>query len=132
DKFQTAVRAFLKKYQYKNAEWTDLVREFETASGQDLKDWANGWVKQRGMPIYKSRITKVDSKNYEITTKPQDILNEGGIWKMKTKGILLDNINSEKRPFTILFDSSKEGMNEISHGGSLDHGTLELNYFFPK
>ena len=51
DKFQTAVRAFLKKHEFANAEWTDLVKEFETASKKDLKSWANVWVKQKGLPI---------------------------------------------------------------------------------
>ncbi|HXG84569.1 MAG TPA: M1 family aminopeptidase [Pyrinomonadaceae bacterium] len=49
DKFQSAVRAFLKKHEFANAEWTDLVKEFETASKQDLKDWANFWVKRKGV-----------------------------------------------------------------------------------
>ncbi len=48
DVFQTAVRAFLKKHEFANAEWTDLVKEFETARKQDLRDWANIWVKQKG------------------------------------------------------------------------------------
>ena len=49
DKFQTAVRAFLKKHEFANAEWTNLVKEFETASKKDLTDWANFWVKQKGL-----------------------------------------------------------------------------------
>jgi aminopeptidase N len=79
DKFQTAVRAFLKKYQYKNAEWTDLVREFEevklaeTKKGEYYqklsdgdkaelekftrwsisKEWAEFWVEKRGTAIYR-------------------------------------------------------------------------------
>ena len=53
--FQTAVRAFLKKHEFANAEWTDLVKEFETASKQDLKVWANGWVKQRGLEVSTQR-----------------------------------------------------------------------------
>jgi hypothetical protein len=57
DKFQTAVRAFLKKHEFANAEWTDLVKEFETASKQDLKDWANVWVMRNTEIIkYKRRI----------------------------------------------------------------------------
>lgn len=53
--FQTAVRAFLKKHEFANAEWTDLVKEFETASKQDLKDWANVWVKTSGLPVIRVR-----------------------------------------------------------------------------
>jgi aminopeptidase N len=51
DKFQIAVRQFLKKHEFANAEWTDLVKEFETASKQDLKDWSARWIKQRGAPL---------------------------------------------------------------------------------
>ncbi len=53
DKFQTAVRAFLKKHEYANAGWEDLVKEFEVASGQDLKEWASIWVKKPGLPIFR-------------------------------------------------------------------------------
>jgi aminopeptidase N len=67
--FQNAVRAFLKKYEFRNAEWADLVREFEDAGwtsktygNRDLasqeaearakiRRWANGWIKNRGLPI---------------------------------------------------------------------------------
>jgi aminopeptidase N len=106
DKFQRAVRAFLKKYQYKNAEWTDLVREFETASGQDLKDWGESWVKQRGMPIFKAKRHKdwkineyPDIKNVQLVAfTPKDILGEGGIWTIKAKFLLRykDDIAEEK------------------------------------
>jgi aminopeptidase N len=78
DKFQTAVRAFLKKHEFGNAGWEDLVGEFGevywkdflySSSGRSLltsneerlkheklyKDymqtWARVWVNQRGLPI---------------------------------------------------------------------------------
>ena len=75
DKFQTAVRAFLKKHEFANAEWTDLVKEFETASlkinpqsGENtniyvmqdkysqlsVKEFANQWIRQKGMPLIKN------------------------------------------------------------------------------
>ncbi len=56
DKFQTSVRAFLKKHEYANAGWEDLVKEFETASNSNLTYWANGWVTKRGMPIFRMKI----------------------------------------------------------------------------
>ncbi|HMJ08265.1 MAG TPA: M1 family aminopeptidase, partial [Pyrinomonadaceae bacterium] len=60
DKFQTAVRAFLKKHEFANAGWEDLVKEFETASGRDLKEWADFWVKRPG--VVKIRISQTDPK----------------------------------------------------------------------
>jgi hypothetical protein len=55
DKFQTAVRAFLKKHEYANATWQDLVSEFEAASGERLQNWTAQWVTQAGMPIIRMR-----------------------------------------------------------------------------
>ncbi|MGH9818803.1 MAG: M1 family aminopeptidase, partial [Pyrinomonadaceae bacterium] len=81
DKFQTAVRAFLKKHEYGNGRWEDLVTEFAKAkynlpeSGgtisvsqalgtKQLLTWADAWIKQPGTPIVKlenGRVTETDS-----------------------------------------------------------------------
>jgi aminopeptidase N len=63
--FQAAVRAFLKQNAFKNAEWQDLVKSVETASGQNLRDWANVWVKKRGIPTI--RVTKEFDPNATST-----------------------------------------------------------------
>ncbi len=55
DKFQTAVRAFLKKHEFGNAGWEDLVKEYEAASKQDLKEWSAAWIKKPGVTTYKIR-----------------------------------------------------------------------------
>jgi aminopeptidase N len=92
--FQTAVRSFLKKHEFANATWQDLVTEFEIAKKEDLKDWANDWVTKRGMPVI--RIAKNDLHEYSELGKPHDtavvysfqqsdILNGNNSWLMKTK-----------------------------------------------
>jgi len=59
DKFQTAVRVFLKKYEFKNAEWKDLVSEFNKVySRRGLPEWAGYWVKQPGVPTVRTGITE--------------------------------------------------------------------------
>ena len=63
DKFQTAVRAFLKKHEFANAEWTDLVKEFELASGEKLNNFADFWVKKRGVSVVIGIGTCRKSKN---------------------------------------------------------------------
>ncbi len=51
DKFQTAVRQFLKKHEFNNAEWKDLVDEFNRVyERRGLPQWAEYWVKQKGVP----------------------------------------------------------------------------------
>lgn len=70
----------MKKHEFANAEWTDLVKEFEKASGQNLKEWANVWVKKAGLPIITPALELFDSNEktnaftvYTITLSIQKI-----------------------------------------------------------
>ncbi len=72
DIFQTAVRAFLKKHEYANAGWEDLVKEFEGASGNNLSAWANIWVKQQGLPTFRLCIGDY-SRSVKFTGHPGEI-----------------------------------------------------------
>jgi aminopeptidase N len=108
DKFQTAVRAFLKNHEFANAEWTDLVKEFETASGQDLKDWADGWVKQRGLGkisiIPESEpVGGVFSTYYNV--KEENVLDpgQGSNWKQSVRLFVLDD-KQGKQTFNVTFE----------------------------
>jgi aminopeptidase N len=128
DKFQTAVRAFLKKYQYKNAEWTDLVREFEAASGQDLKNWAKAWVTQRGMP----KISVEIRKDIDVTPqgsraliilasgvglKQTNALNESGLWTMKTN-FLSKFRDGRTEEHTVIFEGKSSTDSGYLHKGN--------------
>jgi aminopeptidase N len=96
--FQTAVRAFLKKHEFKNATWQDLVTEFGIAKREDLKEWGNNWVTKRGLPIV--RATKKPLAQPEISTiganypndtvylTQSDALAENGIWQMKSQVLI--------------------------------------------
>jgi aminopeptidase N len=90
DKFQTAVRAFLKQNAFKNAEWQDLVKSFEAAEGRNLDDWAGRWVKQRGMPIVRTGyLTWTESgKDFGFSFKQKDALDEKKWWTLKFNVLL--------------------------------------------
>lgn len=49
EKFQKAVRAFLKGHEYANAGWEDLVKDLEIVKGEGLGEWAEIWVKMPGL-----------------------------------------------------------------------------------
>ena len=99
DKFQIAVRAFLKKHEFANAEWTDLVKEFELASNQDLKDWANVWVKQRGTPIIKTQgcgIKTMECKTMDFYAVLYNLNQKGSIaetdnWQQSINILIADS-----------------------------------------
>ena len=89
DKFQTAVRAFLKKHEFGNAEWTDLVKEFEAASGQDLKGWADAWVKARGLARIRYKLMPTGPNLGTVTPSQENILGDETRWLMKMQALLM-------------------------------------------
>ena len=89
ENFRDGVRLFLKEHAYANAEWSDLIRACERSSGQKLGAWADAWIKRRGMP----RIDVAMSCNAQgviekLELAQRDVLNEGGIWPIKTQLLL--------------------------------------------
>jgi len=124
DKFQTAVRAFLKKHEFGNAGWEDLVKEFEAATNTSQRRWADGWIKQPGLLIFRSKQYK-NGDVVEIDVRPEDPLKAGRLWSERTKGLLRDaivhdlefveNINFRSSE-TLMFGWGKHV--EASHGGT--------------
>ncbi|HVQ61036.1 MAG TPA: M1 family aminopeptidase [Burkholderiales bacterium] len=82
--FRTAIRQLLKNHAYGSAEWSDVVRALERASRRKLKDWAEAWVKTRGMPeIRLSWDTDREGQPRDAIIEQHDILGEGHTWPMK-------------------------------------------------
>jgi aminopeptidase N len=92
--FQTAVRAFLKKHEFKNAEWTDLLSEFQKQSSRvSVRDFSEAWVKQRG--LFKVALAKDDSLNsaqykFALTAKAQHSIDRNAERVMKFKVLVIN------------------------------------------
>ncbi len=105
DKFQTAVRAFLKKHEFANAEWTDLVKEFNSANWNDLENrakyqesdaWADVWVRQRSLPIFRTSLSN------ENVINQTNALGENTFWQEKTKVLTIKKDGSKKTSKVLL------------------------------
>jgi aminopeptidase N len=99
--FRDGLRIYLKEHQYGNAEWSDLVKAFERASGRPLTEWADAWIRRRGMPQVdvswscdegdsSSEISRTKPTRHveKLTLSQHDVLNEGGIWPIATQILL--------------------------------------------
>ena len=131
DEFQIAVRQFLKKHEFANAEWTDLVKEFELASKQDLKDWAEKWVKQRGMPVIRT-LREEPKHGASYFTVQNDILGNKGYWKTKFKVFTIDvlgkkSVNETEFFYQENYSSSLKGFLPTEAIGATD----QFKFIFP-
>jgi aminopeptidase N len=105
DHFRDGLRLYLSEHRYANAEWSDLVKAFERASGQSLSAWADAWIKRRGMPEVDVAFT-CDT----VTLSQKNILDEGGTWPIATQ-VLLGYRNAEPVRLRVQFDSASFAVN---------------------
>jgi aminopeptidase N len=135
DKFQTAVRAFLKKHEFANASWEDLVSDFARAkynlpaSGstisnadaqgvRELLDWANTWVTKRGLPIVRVSdgcgfdnnfkmilCTETKDKKPVYEISQKDSLAENSLWTQKFKVYQFEKNQNPEYKDSVLIDT---------------------------
>ncbi|MFV0555270.1 MAG: M1 family aminopeptidase [Mangrovibacterium sp.] len=58
EKFQEAIREYLKKYAYGNSDWDGLIEVLNAKTAEDLIAWSDIWVKGQGMPKIQLRRKK--------------------------------------------------------------------------
>ena len=111
DRFRTAVRSFLKKHEFGNAQWPDLVGEFETAAGQDLSAWSVRWVLKPGVPkIRIARHTRLDGAEGGYIMPQQGFDSELGLWAQRVKTLRVTNDGKRE----ILTDEPGRVPNDLS------------------
>ena len=116
DKFQTAVRAFLKKHEYANAGWEDLLEEFEAASKQDLKDWAKEWVMKESLPIVSQCALIGGYSHYGL--KQTNRTGEKSLWRFRLKVLMLGYAGERIGP-TLEFKPEPENPLQPCNNGSM-------------
>ncbi len=94
--FRNGLRTYLQQHAYGNAQWSDLIVAFQTASGQDVQAWANAWVVQRGMPeITASWSCDAQDKLTNLTLSQRDVLPDGYTWPLANEVLLAYNDGRE-------------------------------------
>ncbi len=80
DKFREGLRLYLKQYAYGNAEWNDLVHAFESVSGRSLGNWAEMWIRHRGMPQVDVSWSCAGDRLGSVSLSQHDVLGSAEIW----------------------------------------------------
>ncbi len=50
ENFKEGLREYLKRYNYSNASWDDLIKTLTEFTDKDLQMWNTAWIKTKGMP----------------------------------------------------------------------------------
>jgi len=86
DTLANALVEYLRKYSYLNASWDDLIGVLNAKTGKDLVRWSNAWVKEGGMPLYKTTLV-FDEMNIDQF----DMQNKMRIWPQYLTLFYVDN-----------------------------------------
>jgi aminopeptidase N len=82
DKFRQALQLYLKEHAYGNAEWNDLVHAFERVSGKPLDNWAEMWIRHRGMPQVDVSWSCEGNHLSELSLSQHDVLGSADVWPL--------------------------------------------------
>jgi aminopeptidase N len=147
DKFQTAVRAFLKKHEYANANWQELLdelvevgwlrstqggtlpsstiqKEAEASFRNQLRRDLSSWITQRSMPVFRTTTSSHQLWDPTVRSLEEDIF---GGWRSQSN--ILDERSRWTQKFKLLgaFSSRKTWIevsvfeDEGSYGGRATH-----------
>lgn len=88
DNFRKGLERYLAEHQYGNAEWSDLIGAFESVSGQSLHEWADMWIRHRGMPQVDTAWSCENGRLKTLTLTQHDVLGGGSLWPIASEVLL--------------------------------------------
>ena len=71
DAFMAGLSAYFDKHSWQNTELSDLLVEFENASGRDLTEWSKLWLEESGLTLARPEIEIVDGKIASFTVRQE-------------------------------------------------------------
>jgi aminopeptidase N len=85
DKFRGGLQLYLKEHAYGNAEWDDLVHAFERVSVRALGNWAEMWIRHRGMPQVDVSWSCEGDELTRLSLSQHGVLGSADVWPMATQ-----------------------------------------------
>jgi aminopeptidase N len=77
------LREYLRRYEFGNATWHDLVALLDTRTTADLLAWSRAWVEERGRP--RLEITSSVNRGSSFGVSVQDPMNRGLVWPQQLR-----------------------------------------------
>jgi aminopeptidase N len=82
--FRDGLRDYLKRYQFGNATWLDLVAILDARTPENIAAWSRAWVEERGRPEFTTRV-RLDrgGRLAAVTLTQRDPLGRGLVWPQR-------------------------------------------------
>ena len=95
--FQAGLQLFLKRHEFANAAWQDLVTALEEAAKTSAAHWSNRWILAPGMPRVNVSWTSADEKIQDFAIHQESVQGDSGTWPLEIDALLLDEHGAHNR-----------------------------------
>ncbi|MAG57855.1 MAG: hypothetical protein CMJ83_16345 [Planctomycetes bacterium] len=113
DAFRNGVRAFLKRFEFRNATWRDLLENLASASGEDLGPWSERWILDRGMPRISVEIEEDGQGRIARARLVQtDVLGEDRSWPLRLN-VLVGFADGSRKIVSVTCDDASADIAEL-------------------
>jgi aminopeptidase N len=72
DRFRDGLREYLKRFQFGNASWPDLIALLDARTPEDLSAWSRAWVEERGRPVITTELDVRQGQIAALTFRQRD------------------------------------------------------------
>jgi aminopeptidase N len=86
--FRDGVRAYLKKYAFSNATWTELINILDERTPADLATWSHVWVEEAGRPDITTGLDIRNGRIASLVFEQRDPAGKGRVWPQELHVIL--------------------------------------------
>lgn len=83
--FRRGLQIYLAQHSYGNATWSDLIAAFESASGRNLTNWADMWIRHPGMPRVDTAWSCSDGRLAALRLSQRPLYGGDAVWPIATE-----------------------------------------------
>jgi aminopeptidase N len=107
--FQGGLQRFLRRYEFGNATWQDLLESIGSTWGQPLDAWGRAYILRRGMPVIEQRVDVRDGRlvRLALVQRPARGVSGSGPWPIRAEVLVAPRDGSPVRiPVTMTGDTT--------------------------
>ncbi len=83
EKFRDGLREYLRRYQFANATWPDLIGILASKTDENLGAWSHAWVEEPGRPTIATDLAIADGTIATLGFTQADPLKRGLVWNQQ-------------------------------------------------
>ncbi|RLD68878.1 MAG: aminopeptidase [Bacteroidetes bacterium] len=122
DSLQEGLKEYLRKYEYGNADWNDLIKILDTKTHINLSDWSKTWIEQAGMPHISCKYSLSDDKISSFSIFQDDTYKKGRLWEQNIE--VIHSKGGKVTRYPVFIDAKEQIVKELEQVGKPDYVLL--------